>query len=261
MENGQESVRRAGGVGAEASARTTGEVHYPVIGVPMPGRGLLGQYRLYFYTRCLERAGAVVRVLEPEKGIQAALAAGERCHGFLFPGGPDLAPKLYGQEILPGCGKTDPARDAFELPLMQAALSARRPLFCIGRGMQLLNVARGGTLFQDITRRQEYPHMDRWHRAYATHPVELDTECLLAKLLDSDSATVNSLHHQAVDAAGEGLWITADSPEGFAEALELADYPFCLAVQWHPEYMAPQAPVQKQLFEGFVKACRQQALV
>ena len=229
MESGQGEVWRAGS--AQAAAQK-GPVHYPVIGMPMPGRGLLGQYRLYFYTRCLERAGAVVRVFEPEKGLAAALEAVERCHGFLFPGGEDLSPALYGQEPLPGCGKTDPTRDAFEPPLIRAVLSARRPLFCIGRGMQLLNIALGGTLFQDITRRQEYPHMDRGHRKYATHPVELDTECLLAKLLASDSATVNSLHHQAVDAVGEGLWITADSPEGFAEALELADYPFCLAVQW-----------------------------
>lgn len=234
-----------------------GRVHYPVIGLPAWEKGFFGRCRLYPYMRCLERAGAVVRLLEPENGREAALKAAEGCRGFLFPGGADLEPKRYGQETLPGCRKTDPARDAFELPLLQAALSARRPLFCIGRGMQLLNVALGGTLFQDITRRQEYPHMDRGHRTYATHPVELDTECLLAKLLESDSATVNSLHHQAVDAVGEGLWITADSPEGFAEALELADYPFCLAVQWHPEYMAAQVPAQKRLFEAFVEACRE----
>ena len=97
---------------------------------------------------------------------------------------------------------------------------------------------------------------DPLHRATATHPVEIDPDSFLAYLLDTDTLSVNSLHHQAADEIGEGLWIPADSPEGFAEALELEDYPFCLAVQWHPEYMAGRTPSQQRLFQALVDACR-----
>ena len=122
--------------------------------------------------------------------------------------------------------------------------------------MQLLNIAFGGTLMQDIHLKQEYQHADPLHRATATHPVEIDPDSFLAYLLDTDTLSVNSLHHQAADEIGEGLWIPADSPEGFAEALELEDYPFCLAVQWHPEYMAGRTPSQQRLFQALVDACR-----
>lgn len=239
----------------QESAGQKRSVVYPVVGIPMPGKNWLSRYMRYKYTRCLERAGAVVRILEPA-APEALAEAGERCQGFLFPGGGDIEPKLYEKESLPGCGKTDPAQDAFELSVLRIAVTAQKPLFCIGRGMQLLNVALGGTLMQDIKPNQEYPHMDYWHRASATHPVELDPESLLAKLVASDSITVNSLHHQAVDLLGEGVWIAADSPEGYAEALELDEYPFCLAVQWHPEFMASRSLVQRKLFQGFVDACR-----
>lgn len=229
---------------------------YPTVGVPFMGRDLLYRYQQYKYTRCLQRAGASVLLLMPDSSEEARAAAINRCAGFLFPGGPDIRPDRYGQKPQPGCQKPDPVRDTFELQLLDVVLAARKPLFCIGRGMQLLNVAFGGTLIQDITDKQEYPHMDFANRASATHPVELDPDSVVSRLLKSDVATVNSLHHQAADTIGEGLWIAADSPEGYPEALEIDDYPFSLAVQWHPEYMA-RVVTQQGLFQGFAEACRQ----
>lgn len=229
---------------------------YPTIGVPFMGTDLFCRYQQYKYTRCLRRAGAVVQVLMPGTPPEAVPAAVSRCAGFLFPGGPDIRPDLYGQKPQAGCGKPDLVRDAFELPLLNAVLAAGKPLFCIGRGMQLLNVAFGGTLIQDMKGKQEYPHMDFANRASATHPIELDPDSLVSRLLASDAVTVNSLHHQAADTIGEGLWIAADSPEGFPEALEIDGYPFCLAVQWHPEYMAAGTLVQQKLFMAFAEACR-----
>ena len=119
-----------------------------------------------------------------------------------------------------------------------------------------MNVHFGGTLMQDLKFHQEYEHRDLWHMTSATHPVEIDPESLLADILDTDTAAVNSLHHQAVEEVGNGLFICADSPEGFAEALEIDDYPFCLALQWHPEYMAGRTRTQQQLFRAFTDACR-----
>lgn len=230
---------------------------YPTIGIPALGTDPLHRYLQYRYTRCLRQAGAEVSILPLDPSPRALEAAIAGCAGFLFPGGPDIQPVLYGQLAQPGYGAADRKRDAFELSLLHDVLSAEKPLFCIGRGMQLLNVAFGGTLIQDVKPRQEYAHMDVFHLSYATHPVEVDPDSLVGKLLDTDTVTVNSLHHQAPDDIGEGLWIAASSPEGFPEALELEGYPFCLAVQWHPEHMTRHTPLQQELFTAFVGACRQ----
>lgn len=229
---------------------------YPTIGIPFMGTGIFRRYDQYQYTRCLQRAGAIVQTLALHAFPGAVDDALTKCDGFLFPGGPDIQPERYGQDRLPSCQEADSARDDFELLLLGAVLERQKPLFCIGRGMQLLNVSFGGTLMQDIRLKQEYHHADFLHRATATHPVEIDPDSFLAYLLDTDTISVNSLHHQAVDEVGEGLWIPADSPEGFAEALELEEYPFCLAVQWHPEYMTGRTPSQQRLFQALVDACR-----
>jgi len=229
---------------------------YPSIGIPLMGNHIFQRGRQHLYSRCLRQAGAVVHILPRHISEGALNAAMEQCDGFLFPGGPDIQPEQYGQMRLAVCKEPDTERDAFETALLQAALAAQKPLFCIGRGMQLLNVFLGGTLMQDIHLEQEYQHFDILHQSTATHPVELDPEGLPAYLLDTDTASVNSLHHQAVADVGEGLWICADSPEGFAEAMQMDDYPFCLAVQWHPECMSMRTPAQQRLFQAFVDACR-----
>lgn len=228
---------------------------YPTIGMPVMGKDPFRRYQQYKYTWCLRRAGATVQLLEPDVSKEGMASVLNRCAGFLFPGGLDIWPELYGQASQIGSGKPDRTRDGYEPELLRIVLAAQRPLFCIGRGMQLLNVVLGGTLIQDLKLKQEYPHMDYPNRFSATHPIELDPDSLISQLLGSDAATVNSLHHQAVDTVGEGLWIAADSPEGFPEAVELEDYPFSLAVQWHPEYMT-RVPAQQRLFQGFVDACR-----
>ncbi len=229
---------------------------YPKVGVPIIGKDLLSRYMQYQYERCLTRAGASVWLLpyymEPEQ-LETIITT---CSGFLFPGGTDISPELYGQHPLVGGKKKDPARDNFELALLEAVTSAEKPFFCIGRGMQLLNVAFGGTLMQNMKTKQEYTHFDIWHISTATHPVELEPYSLLAEILHTDTVSVNSLHHQTVDSLGEGLLATADSPEGFAEALEIEGYPFSLAVQWRPEYMATRTLSQQKLFQAFVTACR-----
>ena len=229
---------------------------YPLIGVPVIGKDPLRCYMQYKYTRCLTRAGGASQLLSWNASPVAIEAALKQCVGFLFPGGPDIHPEVYGQLSQPGCGPPERRRDHFELALIQAVLAAQKPLLCIGRCMQLLNIALGGTLIQDIKFQQEYKHVDFLHRSYATHPVDLKPYSLISRLLRSDTATVNSLHHQILDTIGDRLQITADSPEGFPEALELKDYPFCLAVQWHPEYMTSHTPIQQRLFQALIDACR-----
>lgn len=228
---------------------------YPKIGIPLLGKDLLSRFLQGQYERCLSRAGASVWMLiwqATEEYLQAAL---ETCDGFLFPGRGAIDAKLYHQASV-AVGQVEPVRDAFEQSLLQAVLEAQKPIFCIDRGMQLLNVVYGGTLMQNSKEKQEYSHYDCLHITTATHPVELDPYSLLSDLLHADTLSVNSLHRQMVDTVGEGLFVAADSPEGFVEALEIEDYPFCLAVQWRPEYMAARTPAQQQLFRAFVDACR-----
>lgn len=227
----------------------------PVIGMPLLGDSLFRRYMQSKYIRCLRRAGAVELLLPTEPVDEVIAQALEKCDGFLFPGGPDIQPELYDQMRLPVCGESNPARDALELPLIRAVCETEKPLLCICRGMQLLNVAFGGTLVQDITKEQEYPHSDFVHRATATHPVQLEPGSWLYRLFASDSISVNSMHHQAVDILGSGLQAAAHSPDGFVEAIQSADHPFCLAVQWHPEHMAARNPAQQRIFNAFVEAC------
>lgn len=227
----------------------------PVIGIPFMGKSLFRQYMLSKYLRCLKKAGAEALILPTEPVEEVIAQSLEKCDGFLFPGGPDIQPELYDQTRLPVCGESNPARDALELPLIRAVCEAGKPLLCICRGMQLLNVAFGGTLAQDISQEQEYPHSDFSHRATATHPIRLEPGTWLYRLFASDSISVNSMHHQAVDILGSGLQAAAYSPDGFVEAICFSDYPLCLAVQWHPEHMAARNPEQQRIFNAFVQTC------
>lgn len=191
----------------------------PVIGVPFMGTGF-HRYMQHQYTQCLERAGAQVRILKPTADEEQARRYLAECDGFLFPGGADIAPALYGQKRLPECGRPDRIRDGFERLFLRAALKTGKPVLCICRGMQLLNVVQGGTLVQDIKPLQTYRHADFAHRAGSTHPVGLQPGSIPAQIFGSSTISVNSLHHQAVDKLGKGLCAAAKSPDGFIEAIE-----------------------------------------
>lgn len=228
----------------------------PVIGVPFMGTGL-HRYMQHKYTQCLERAGAEVRILKPTADPAQARRYLAECDGFLFPGGADIAPALYGQKRQPECGRPDRVRDGFERLFLRAALKTGKPVLCICRGMQLLNVVQGGTLTQDIKPLQTYPHADFARRAGSTHPVGLQPGSIAAQIFGAGTISVNSLHHQAVDKLGKGLCAAARSPDGFIEAIELrTGRPFVLGVQWHPEHMAAKDAAQQKLFERFVSECR-----
>lgn len=226
-----------------------------VIGVPLMGTSFARKYMQGKYTQCLCRAGASVKILEPASDADSIKRYLEECDGFLFPGGADIAPERYGQEPQPGCGKPNTVRDGFEFPLMAAVLKAEKPVLCICRGMQLLNVFQGGTLTQDIKPVQKYNHADFFHRARFTHPVELKKGTMVAGIFEGASIKVNSLHHQVVDQLGDNLYATAKSPEGFVEAIEFRSRSsFALGVQWHPEHMAAKDPSQQMIFERFVSS-------
>ncbi len=201
------------------------------------------------YVRALESAGlvplAVPTMLAPERAGAALTAV----RGLVLTGGEDVAPDRYGATPHPRLGDVDPGRDAAELALIAAARARRVPILAICRGIQILNVALGGTLYQDLDseRPGPVPHSDETAR----HAVRVEAGSLLERTLGTRSASVNSRHHQAIRDLAPGLKAVAWADDGLIEAAEPADTtaPWMVAVQWHPEDLTERA-----LFEGFAQA-------
>lgn len=186
------------------------------------------------------------------------------CQGFLFSGGPDPHPFLFGEETHRDCGTVSMARDSMELRLLDRAMAAQKPILGICRGIQIINIGLGGDIFQDIPSQTEaaFPiaHKQPYYYNIPSHHVDASPGTLLCKLAGNHSRLeVNSMHHQAVRSPAPGLIVSGRSPDGLIEALEKPDYPFFLAVQWHPEYLWQTDECAKNLFTEFVNACRGEA--
>jgi putative glutamine amidotransferase len=184
----------------------------------------------------------------------------ERVDGLLFTGGADLQPKYFGQIAHPSTLIAAPERDSFELRLIREALRLRKPLFCICRGLQVLNTVLGGTLYQDLSLYPDNPlkHADKEQTGKVDHKATLLKGSLLHEIIGKTSILVNSSHHQFVKQVGAGLTVSALAPDGVIEAFELDDYPFLIGVQWHPERIFKRQHSQR-LFSAFVEYCRKHA--
>lgn len=225
----------------------------------MPLIGITACRKLEDYRQSVLHVGGEVRLLEPGVDIAAALDAIE---GLMLTGGGDVNPALYGQAAHPKNEPAEPGRDDFEIALVKAARKRKLPLFAICRGIQLLNVAAGGDLVQDIPSElsgsvnHNFPCPP--HQSYTlAHEVWIDKDTLLARLmgdrLTGDACEVNSRHHQAIKNVAPGFKPSATAPDGIVEAIEDASLPFCLGVQWHPENFWRTGEF-RALFEGFLEA-------
>lgn len=228
----------------------------PVIGITPNFTHETGLFSLHRdYTAAIESAGGTPVLLfpsaEPETGPDALP---DFLDGILLSGGGDIDPLLFGEEPLRQNGEISPLRDSFELTLCRAALESGLPLFGICRGMQVMNIAAGGTIYQDIPAQtgSTLKHSQQAPRPHGTHSVLPLENSLLAALLGKKRVAVNSFHHQAVARLGEGFSAAAHSPDGIIEAVERENAPFVLGVQWHPEAM--DAKEQALLFSAFVRA-------
>lgn len=178
-------------------------------------------------------AGATPVLLPPLTGSPDSVPA---LDGLMLLAGPDLDPALYGARAHPRTARTFPDRDAAELALLAAALDARLPLLGICRGLQLLNVLRGGTLHQHLPEIVGHEgHSSEVISEYKPQEVTLEPGSRLAKILGGESAVVPCHHHQAIDRLGDGLTVTSRAQDGTVEAVEVEDHPFAVAVQWHAE--------------------------
>jgi putative glutamine amidotransferase len=220
--------------------------------VTAPRRQVDGRERVSLntaYVRALESAGLVPLAVPTMLAADRAAAALAAVRGLVLTGGEDVAPDRYGATPHPRLGDVDPIRDAAELALIAAARTRRLPVLAICRGIQILNVALGGTLYQDLDSERPGPvaHSDETSR----HAVRVEPGSLLERTLRTRSASVNSRHHQAIRDLAPGLKAVAWAEDGVIEAAEPADAaaPWIVAVQWHPEDLTERA-----LFEGFARA-------
>jgi putative glutamine amidotransferase len=215
------------------------------------------------YVQSLHRAGARAILLPAITGAPPCppdeLLAG--ADGLLLIGGGDLDPATYGQEPHPTSYGFNAFRDEMELELARYALANDIPVLAICRGCQVVNVARGGTLYQHVSEDPGYDDDEhgRPHEMFlGVHPVEIEAGSHLAGAIGGlHAARCTSAHHQSVDAVGSGLRVTGRSEDGCVEAIEpISPHPFALAVQWHPEMTADHDPEQQALFDALVAAAR-----
>ena len=211
------------------------------------------------YLRAVEAAGGLPLVIPPmPSGAIKPLI--DRLHGICLSGGPDLHPAIYGAEPHAQLGPIEPELDRFELELAQEAHGRNLPILAICRGMQLLNVATGGTLVQHVPDVTDgtVEHRQTAPADKTTHVVELATASLTAAVIGSADIAVNSFHHQGVDRLGRGLLSVGWSPDGVVEAIEAPGRDFTLGVQWHAECLTGR-PEQARLFESLVEASQRYA--
>jgi putative glutamine amidotransferase len=233
----------------------------PIIGIGSDVQRVEGHRdRAFAYTTyvdALRRAGAVPVLVPPQPENAAEVVEG--LDGLLLAGGEDCDPAVYGEEAHPTVEPMDPRRQSNDLALARAARARGIPTLGICLGLQVMNVAAGGTLVQDIDSQLE---TEIRHASIpedrARHDVMVEKGTKLAEILPAVELNVNSSHHQAIKGVADGLRVTAHAPDGIVEGLEDPRHPFYLGVQWHPEDMSGEGSAST-LFAAFVAAAREYA--
>ena len=230
----------------------------PVIGIlPMIVEEQTAQtFRSYAYA--IETGGGTPILLPYTEDAATMKHFVDLCDGFFFIGGPDVEPARYGETRKPTCGESVPERDALEFEMFRLIWPTGKPILGVCRGCQLINIALGGTLWQDIptdvgselTHRQEKPYNRH------AHAMILEADTPLQQLLGETRIAVNSIHHQAIRTLGKGMKIMAKAPDGVIEAAYLPGERFVQVIQWHPERTIHADEYSRKIFKAFVSACQ-----
>jgi putative glutamine amidotransferase len=209
------------------------------------------------YVQALLRAGACPVMIPLGATEKSLLNLLPKLDGILFSGGGDVQPEIYGSLPHPLVDEVDRDRDRVEIWLIQEAIERNLPFLGICRGLQVINVALGGTLFEDVfdqrpesIKHRYFPDMPR---QYLAHQVDIEPGSRLSQILGMTRAPVNSLHHQGIRQLATVLAASAQAPDGLIEAIEVPGHRFGLAVQWHPEWLPPEASMDA-LFQDFITA-------
>ena len=210
------------------------------------------------YLKAVTAAGAIPVVLPLTSSEEDLKQLVDTLDGFLFTGGPDVHPFLFGEETLDHCGSVSAERDQMELALLPLVMETGKPILGICRGVQLLNIGLGGTIWQDIPSQvtSDFPlaHTQPFAYTLPSHTVTVKPGSRLAEITGAETLSVNSMHHQAVKDVAPSLTASAFSSDHLVEAVEMPDYPFFIGVQWHPEYLWEKNEAASRLFAAFAKA-------
>ena len=227
----------------------------PVIGIIPSQQNQFSEYKLKkVYGQAVQAAGGLPVLIPFSADRELSRLYLKQLDGLLLTGGLDLDPYFYGEEPEPGLGAIDPERDHFEILMAQLAYQQQVPTLGICKGLQVLNVAAGGSLIQDLSSRREkvYQHYQDAPRAYPTHQVTIDQSSNLYQIIQKEKIRVNSLHHQAIKEVAANFRVAAKAGDGIIEAIENKGPGFALGIQWHPEEMWAEERTAYQLFLALV---------
>lgn len=213
------------------------------------------QYINAAYISAVEDAGAVPFIIPVSSDLEKTKKLIDLCDGLLFPGGEDIDPGYYGENPHKNLGEIRPEVDKFLFHSLLYALEQRKPALGICKGMQMMVVATGGSLYQDIYSQREeetFLHCQSGRRTYGVHQVQIDKDSRLFQILETEQIATNSMHHQSVRTLGKGLRLSAHTEDGIVEAVESLDGRL-IGVQWHPEEMVPESGAMKRLFKNLVQ--------
>ena len=210
------------------------------------------------YINAVESTGGLPIVVPYIKSDESLETLIERCDGFIFSGGGDIDPKCYVEEKKPTCGDAEYNRDELEFRAFDSVFASGKPILAICRGIQLVNVCLGGTLYQDIPTEfeTEIIHRQKEPDDAPSHEVNALENTPLYDLLKSKRVVANSFHHQAIKKLGDGLKITATADDGIIEGVYLPGERYFRAFQWHPERLVDIDEHNRLIFEDFINACR-----
>jgi putative glutamine amidotransferase len=211
------------------------------------------------YLRAVTESGGIPLVL-PLMGEQSEICTvAGLCDGFLLTGGPDVHPALYNEDVMRYCGAIDEKRDTLEILLLYEAIQRGKPVLGICRGIQLINVALGGTLYQDIpaqVKGDPIAHYQKPPYHVPVHSVTVERDSPLYQIVNQEKLMVDSMHHQAIKELAPSLRCAARSKDGLAECVYLPETQFLMGVQWHPEWMFQPQNDSFKIFSAFVDAAK-----
>jgi len=228
----------------------------PVIGITCHMDYSAGKFILaHYYVKVIERCAGIPFILPPASHDAVIDKYSEMLDGLLLTGGVDVDPLLFGEQPA-GTREITPERDTFEIKLVRKFMSLNKPILGICRGIQVLNIAAEGSIFQDIESQvpSVIKHMQEAPRWHPTHTIEIVPGTKLGKIYRVPKAVVNTFHHQAVKDAAPGFCVSAVAADGIIEAIESLKHKFIVGVQWHPEHMVFRDKASLKLFKAFVDA-------
>ena len=230
----------------------------PIIGLLAPVDDDKQINLLYTYVSSLENVGALPIIIPYTENADTLNAYADLCDGFCFTGGVDIEPSRFGEEKSEGCGKIQLFRDKLELSLFDLVFERKKPILGICRGAQLINVALGGTLYQDIPSeiKTDIPHRQTEAKDQHSHEVNVYTGTPYYELVGKTRLAANSFHHQSAKALGRGLKVMADADDGVIEALYYDGDVYIRAYQWHPERLCHKDENHNCIFTDFVAAIK-----